>query len=201
MNRCKTLAEKIRQLDTWYEYDGGGVLILGYDMFRILLTKYTADNNDTDDDTEGQIIKKCLKNPGPDLVICDEGHTLKSDKTSLSNVLSEIRTMRRIALTGTPLQNNLDEYYCMVQFIKPYLLGTMKEFRNRFSNPIKNGEYIDSTPDDIHTMRCRSYILHTLLDGCIQRASMSVLEKFLKPKSEFVVYIRLTNVQVVLYRV
>lgn len=201
MNRCKTLSQKVEQLNTWHVE--GGVLILGYDMFRILLKSHTAQNEDDedDDDTESQTIKKCLINPGPDLVVCDEGHTLKNDKTSLSNILSEIRTMRRIALTGTPLQNNLVEYYCMVQFIKPYLLGTMKEFRNRFSNPIKNGQYIDSTPEDIALMRGRSYILHSLLSGCIQRADMSVLKQLLKPKTEYVLYIRLSELQAHLYKV
>lgn len=98
----------------------GGVLILGYDMFRIL-----TQTDEYKSETE-QTLKECLINPGPDLIVCDEGHTLKNDKTNLSNAISEIRTLRRIALTGTPLQNNLLEYYCMVNFIKPHLLGTMR---------------------------------------------------------------------------
>lgn len=179
-------------------------MILGYDMFRLLVTTHAGENEDNDDndnDTDTQAIKRFLINPGPDLIVCDEGHTLKNNKTALSNILSEIRTIRRIALTGTPLQNNLEEYYCMVQFIKPYLLGTMKEFRNRFLNPIQNSQYIDSTPQDIEMMKGRSYILHTLRDGCIQRAGLSVLKEFLPPKTEFVLFIRLTSLQASLYKV
>lgn len=52
-----------------------------------------------------------LINPGPDLVVCDEGHLLKNSKTSLSKAVNRITTLRRIVLTGTPLQNNLNE--CM----------------------------------------------------------------------------------------
>lgn len=167
----------------------GGVLVLGYDMFRILAL--------TDEET----VNQSLVDPGPDLVICDEGHLLKSDKSCLCDVLSEIHTKRRIALTGTPLQNNLLEYFFMVNFVKPFLLGTTKEFCNRFANPIENGQYIDSTQDDIDLMIRRSYVLNKLLDGCIQPLGLSVLERFLKPKEEYVIYVRLSKLQIMLYKV
>lgn len=54
-------------------------------------------------------LEEALINPGPDLVICDEGHLLKNHKTNNFQKLSNIRTRRRIVLTGTPMQNNLKE--------------------------------------------------------------------------------------------
>lgn len=60
-----------------------------------------------------------LVDPGPDMVICDEGHVIKNHVTTVSKAVNRIKTLRRIVLTGTPpLQNNLKEcMYCMLSFL------------------------------------------------------------------------------------
>lgn len=194
INKLKQNADRASRLMEWHEE--GGVMILSYDMFRNL-------SNETGARLRKKVkesLQTALVNPGPDLVICDEGHLLKNEKTSISKAMMRTETRRRIVLTGTPLQNNLKEYWCMVNFVKPNLLGKYTEYMNRFANPIQNGQYTDSTEYDIQLMRRRSHVLHKLLDGCVQRRDYSVLSPFLPPKLEFIISLKLTPMQIQLYK-
>ena len=143
---------------------------------------------------------ECLCSPGADLVVCDEGHMLKNDKSNLSKAVSQIETRRRIVLTGTPMQNNLVEYHCMVSFVKPNLLGSIKEFKNRFVNPIAAGQNKDSTESDVRVMKKRAHVLHIMLEGCVQRKDYAVIKNDLMPKREYVLSVRLSDKQIELYR-
>ncbi|KAI2657276.1 Transcriptional regulator ATRX [Labeo rohita] len=92
------------------------------------------------------------------------------------------------------------EDHCMVNFIKENLLGSVKEFRNRFINPIQNGQCADSTLADVRVMKKRAHILYEMLAGCVQRRDYTALTKFLPPKHEYVLAVRLTPIQCKLYR-
>lgn len=111
----------------------GGVLLIGYELYRLLsLKKVTkrrgrkAARDPEVEEREAEEHKKLLDEmhaalvkPGPDLVVCDEGHRIKNSHASISVALKQIRSKRRIVLTGYPLQNNLLEYWCMVDFVRP----------------------------------------------------------------------------------
>ncbi|KAI5643330.1 transcriptional regulator ATRX [Phthorimaea operculella] len=194
LSKFKQNSERAFQLSSWFKH--GGVCVLGYEMFRNL----SADNPKKFKKKMLKQFQEALVDPGPDLVVCDEGHLLKNEKTSLSQSMNRVRTRRRIVLTGTPLQNNLKEYYCMVQFVKPNLLGKYNEYLNRFVNPITNGQYTDSTEHDIKIMKRRSHVLHNMLEGAVQRRDYGVLAPFLPPKHEYVLFITLTEVQIKLYQ-
>ncbi|XP_053703728.1 transcriptional regulator ATRX-like isoform X3 [Synchiropus splendidus] len=188
----KSPAERLQALRCWKK--DGGVMVMGYEMYRNLALQKSLASQ------QKKLIHGILVNPGPDFVVCDEGHILRNESSNVSKALSAIKTQRRIVLTGTPLQNNLVEYHCMVSFIKKNLLGSLKEFRNRFINPIQNGQCADSTPRDVRVMKKRAHVLYSMLSGCVQRKDYSELSQFLPPKHEYVVAVRVTPLQCKLYR-
>lgn len=119
-----TPKSRLKTISQWHKM--GGVLVTGYQMFVNLVqgkSKKIKNAPYTDE------FRNYLLNPGCDLIICDEGHVLKNNKTHLNKWISQIKTRKRIVLTGSPLQNNLKEYYCMVTFVKPGLLGKKKIFQ------------------------------------------------------------------------
>lgn len=127
LSKLKKTYQRAYQLEDWFK--GGGIFIIGYELFRSLTTL-----DPLLDDVRPNVIHKirtALLDPGPDIIVCDEGHLLKNDYSILTMAMSRVATKRRIVLTGTPMQNNLREYYCMVNFIKPNLLGTYTEFYKR----------------------------------------------------------------------
>ena len=78
---------------------------------------------------------KIIKNYPPDILVLDEAHTmLKNPSTKTFKKLRQIKTKRRICLTGTPMQNNLTEYYHMLEFVKPGVVGvnSVAEFEKTY---------------------------------------------------------------------
>lgn len=59
----------------------------------------------------------------------------------------KLNTTRRVILSGTPVQNDLLEYYSLVEFCNPGLLGTRSEFRKKYEIPILRGRDADCTDD------------------------------------------------------
>ncbi|XP_066138555.1 transcriptional regulator ATRX-like isoform X2 [Euwallacea fornicatus] len=179
--------------------DQSGMLVMGYECFGLLVNEQKLIKWEKNCNFRKEDILKALVDPGPDLVICDEGHLLRNQQSQRTLALSKIKTKRRIILTGTPLQNNLLEYYYMVNFVKPCLLGTEKEYKTNFVNPIHNGQYEDSTADDIMFMKKRTHVLHKILISTVQRVEDTELKRYLPKLVDQAVFIKLSDLQVQLY--
>lgn len=65
--------------------------------------------------------------------ILDEGHLIKSSKSKLSKSIKQIRAAHRLILTGTPIQNNVVELWCLFDFLLPGYLGTEKQFHMKYA--------------------------------------------------------------------
>ncbi|KAF0296317.1 Helicase ARIP4 [Amphibalanus amphitrite] len=193
----RTLQARAKVIADWYR--DGGVLLIGYELYRLLNISSSRaarkkKRKDGSDDLEAEAREKQLLGGHQD------GHHPARTRPASRKALKSIRTRRRLALTGYPLQNCLVEYWCMVDFVRPNFLGTKAEFNNMFERPISNGQCVDSTPSDVRLMRFRSHVLHSLLEGLVQRRSHAILQATLPKKEEYVCLLRMTQLQRALYQ-
>ena len=135
-----------------------------------------------------------------DLLICDEAHRLKNKETKTAKALHALTTRRRILLSGTPIQNDLDEFYSMVHFCNPELLGTEKHFHRVYQSPILRGREPDATDRDREEGARKSGELGMIVNQFILRRTNSLLSKHLPPKLVCVVCCSLSELQLQMYR-
>jgi SNF2 family DNA or RNA helicase len=70
-------------------------------------------------------------------VCLDEAQNIKNSAAKQTKAICGLKAERRIALTGTPVENRLSELWSIMEFLNPGLLGAASDFRARFANPIE----------------------------------------------------------------
>lgn len=120
-----------------------------------------------------------------DLLICDEGHKLKNNNIKIFKVLNALKTKRKIVLSGTPLQNDLNEFYCIVDFLNPGLLGTEKSFKHVFADPINKSREPSAKPAEKSVGLARSQLLNQQIGQFVLRRTNKLLLEHLPPKGLF----------------
>ncbi|CAH9100397.1 unnamed protein product [Cuscuta europaea] len=156
------------------------VLIVSYETFRMHTSKFSNDSS-------------C------DLLICDEAHRLKNDQTLTNRALASLSCKRRILLSGTPMQNDLEEFYSMVNFTNPGVLGDAAYFRRYYEMPIVCGREPSATEEEKRLSTERSTELSTKVNQFILRRTNALLSNHLPPKIIEVVCCKLTPLQAKLY--
>lgn len=163
--------------------------------------KKKKKNSNTQEDID--FCKNILFN-SPDLLICDEGHKVKSEtncftvalkrfrKDNIFTILilfaikSSVATRNRVLLTGTPVQNNFSELFSMLDFIQPHIWNK-EQFFELYEKPIRIGSRKNSTHLEVQKMKAASYKLSVnILDKLIHRRGPNLLLKDLPPKQEYV---------------
>ncbi|OQO03708.1 hypothetical protein B0A48_10373 [Cryoendolithus antarcticus] len=187
-------------LKEWHRM--GGLLLIGYSIFRALVM---AD--DSDESRKPGKASRVLNTPehrdlvqttllaGTNLVVADEAHALKDDKIRLSKAADMLETHSRIALTGTPMSNDVNEIFSLISWVAPGYLGGKTEFQGRFANPIKAGLWQDSDVAERRRSKVQLTVLHREIAPKVHRADITVLRGSLKSKVEFVITVELTDTQ------
>ncbi|XP_062152558.1 switch 2 isoform X2 [Alnus glutinosa] len=75
-----------------------------------------------------------------EIVVVDEAHRLKNEKSKLYGACSEIKTQKRFGLTGTVMQNKIMELFNLFDWVAPGSLGTREHFREFYDEPLKHGQ-------------------------------------------------------------
>ncbi|CAF0735745.1 unnamed protein product [Adineta ricciae] len=134
------------------------------------------------------------------LIICDEGHRLKNAENQTYDALFKLDCRRRVLLSGTPIQNDLLEYFSLIHFVNSGILGTASEFRTRFENPIRRGRDAGGTDKEVQQAQEKLQELNQLVNRCIIRRTQALLTKYLPVKIEQVICCKLMPLQVDLYK-
>ncbi|KAJ5391244.1 hypothetical protein N7509_006734 [Penicillium cosmopolitanum] len=176
-------AELTLQVKQWAIASGRGivrpVLIVSYETLRMYVD--------------------CLKDHPIGLLLCDEGHRLKNKESLTWVALNSLSVSRRVILSGTPIQNDLSEYFALLHFANPNLLGSQNEFRKRFELPILRGRDAAGTDSDKKLGDERLLELSTIVNKFIIRRSNDILSKYLPVKYEHVVFCNMAPFQLDLY--
>jgi SNF2 family DNA or RNA helicase len=160
-------------------------------MFQVLIVSYEGIRGH---------IKRFIKHADCcDLLVCDEAHRLKNSENQTSRALNSLPVKRRILLTGTPMQNDLQEFYAMVDFTNPGILGTLEEFRRRILFPVLRGREPDATKAQKEKMIQVQSDMSAKCSTFILRRFNTLNAQHLPPKLVQVVCCNLTDIQKNMY--
>jgi superfamily II DNA or RNA helicase len=122
-----------------------------------------------------------------DCVVLDEAQSIKNPDSQAAQAARSLRAKVRIALTGTPVENRLEELWSLFAFLSPGLLGSRRDFETRFARPMAAGD-----PDAAERLRRR-------LRPFVLRRKKSEVARELPPKQEVLVRVDLSEEERAVY--
>lgn len=149
-----------------------------FDRFDVILTTFGTLRRDID----------FLKDYTFHYAILDESQNIKNPISQTARAVRKLRAQYKLALTGTPLENNTMELWSQMAFLNPGLLGNQKYFRTQFATPIERRS-------DHETAR----FLNKLIYPFILRRTKDQVARDLPPKTETLVYAEMAPEQSSLY--
>jgi superfamily II DNA or RNA helicase len=122
------------------------------------------------------------------VVAMDEAQTIKNAGSNTAESARRLKAEQRLALSGTPVENRLGELWAIMDFVNPRLLGTLRDFENRYEAPITHDG------DALAAARLRAMVRPFVL----RRTKREVLTE-LPPKEEVSRVVSLSPVQRKMY--
>ncbi|BCS93489.1 DEAD/DEAH box helicase [Metallosphaera javensis (ex Sakai et al. 2022)] len=123
-------------------------------------------------------------------LVLDEAQNIKNSDTRRSRLIRQLKGEYRIALTGTPIENSVNDLWSIMNFLNPGLLGSRNEFEERFAKPIRGGD--QEAKETLRRLIAPFILRRTKNDESV------ALD--LPDKIEMSEYCNLTEEQVALYR-
>jgi SNF2 family DNA or RNA helicase len=121
-------------------------------------------------------------------IILDESQSIKNLTTQTTTAVLSLRAKHRLAMSGTPVENNLGELYSLFRFLNPALFGSERLFNQRYLHPIQD----NADEDALHDLKTRIYPF------MLRRLKRDVL-KDLPDKTEEIAYIELEDLHLTVY--
>lgn len=134
-----------------------------------------------------------------DLIICDEAHRLKNFGIKTTAAITGLGIKKIVLLTGTPIQNDLKEFYCLGQLCNPGIFGTMSSFRQVFENPINKILLKNCSEDEEELGNERAMELKRMADMFVLRRTFEVNKQYLPPKVELAIFCGISSMQKRIY--
>ncbi|KAL4151136.1 hypothetical protein PRNP1_008085 [Phytophthora ramorum] len=144
-----------------------------------------------------------------DYVVLDEGHRIRNPDAETTLACKQLRTVHRIILSGTPIQNRLRELWSLFDFVYPGRLGTLPTFDDEFVLPIRAGGYATATKMQVlMAYKCALALKDLIEPFLLRRTKQEVLMNgasgsmgaLLPGKREQILFCRLTKRQRALYK-
>ncbi|KAJ5716333.1 hypothetical protein N7493_008244 [Penicillium malachiteum] len=195
------LDERLDMIEEWGR--DGGVLIMGYEIFLRFINNTIVTSGSGDPPLSPEEHKRIqdILLQKPQIVVADEAHRLKGSQAGVTKAVARFETKSRISMTGSPLANNLVEYFQMIDWISPGYLEDFPSFKTRFIEPIQAGLYIDSNRAERRAGLKALKLLNGIIEPKVHRLGISALAADLPPKKEFVLFIKPTPIQTEMYNV
>lgn len=141
---------------------------------QVILTTYAIVRNDVETFSKQMF----------HYVILDESQNIKNTTTQTTQAAFLLKADHRLALSGTPVENNLSELYSLFRFLNPTMFGSLEDFNSRYAAPIQK----DNDKDTLLALRRK------IFPFMLRRLKRDVL-KDLPDRIEQTLYVEMTKEQ------